>query len=181
MAKPIANPQIALKPQDLVVLLRLSLGKDVMPTYAQLADELGITASEIHASLGRAQLAQLVYKNAQNKPCLVFEAFKQFVLHGARYAFPAMRGEMTRGVATLYAAPPLKDMIVQPNDPPPVWPSATGDVRGMALQPLYPSVPNAAQRNPALYELLVLFDALRAGSARERALAQDMLSERLSA
>jgi hypothetical protein len=29
--------------------------------------------------------------------------------------------------------------------------------------------------------LLVLFDALRAGSARERALAQEMLSERLSA
>lgn len=181
MAKPISNPQIALKPQDLVVLLRLSLAKDSLPTYAQLADELGITASEIHASLGRAQLAQLVYKNAQNRPCLILEAFKQFVLHGARYAFPAMRGEMTRGMATLYAAPPFKDKIVQPNEPPPVWPSGTGDVRGITLHPLYPSVPGAAQRNPDLYELLVLFDALRAGSARERNLAQEMLSERLSA
>lgn len=181
MAKPITNPQIALKPQDLVVLLRLSLCEDAMPTYAQLADELGITASEIHACLGRAQLAQLVFKDADAKPHLVREAFKQFVLYGARYAYPAVRGEMTRGVATLYAAAPLKDKIVQPNDPPPVWPSGTGEMRGMALQPLYPSVPNAAQRNPALYELLVLFDALRAGSVRERNLAQEMLSERLSA
>lgn len=181
MARPITNPQIALKPQDLVVLLRLSLCQDVMPTYAQLADELGITASEIHASLGRAQQAQLVFKNVDAKPRLVREAFKQFVLHGARYVYPAVRGEITRGVATLYAAPPLKDIIAQPNDPPPVWPSGTGNVRGMTLQPLYPSVPHAAQRNPALYELLVLFDALRAGSARARNLAQEMLSERLSA
>jgi hypothetical protein len=46
---------------------------------------------------------------------------------------------------------------------------------------LYPNVPYAAQRNPALYELRVLFDALRAGSAREKNLAHDMLSTRLGA
>jgi hypothetical protein len=51
----------------------------------------------------------------------------------------------------------------------------------MTLEPLYPSVPDAAKRNPALYGLLVLFDALRAGSARERNIAQEMLGERLSA
>jgi hypothetical protein len=181
MAKPIINPQVTLKPQDLVVLLRLSLCEGAMPTYAQLAKELGITASEIHASLGRAQQAQLVFKNEEGKPQLVCEAFKQFVLHGARYAFPGIRGEMTRGVATLYAAPPLRDKIVQPSEPPPVWPSGDGNLRGMALYPLYPTVPDAANRNPALYELLVLFDALRAGSPRERNLAQEMLSERLSA
>ncbi|MEZ5494680.1 MAG: hypothetical protein R3E61_08965 [Pseudomonadales bacterium] len=49
----------------------------------------------------------------------------------------------------------------------------------MTLYPLYPSVPEAALRNPALYELLVLFDAVRAGSARERALAIPMLEARL--
>lgn len=46
--------------------------------------------------------------------------------------------------------------------------------------PLYPTAPLAAARNPSLYELLVLFDAIRAGSARERALAVQLLDERWS-
>ena len=51
--------------------------------------------------------------------------------------------------------------------------------RGIAFHPLYPSVPEAAQRNPALGELLALFDAVRGGSAREQALALILLEERL--
>jgi hypothetical protein len=37
----------------------------------------------------------------------------------------------------------------------------------------------AAAHNAALYELLVLFDAVRGGSPRERALALGLLGERL--
>ena len=64
-------------------------------------------------------------------------------------------------------------------DPVPVWPYKNGKARGIAFYPLYPSVPEAAGRNEALYELLVLFDAVRGGSARERALAIDELDKRL--
>jgi hypothetical protein len=160
------------------VLLRLSLA-DAMPTYAVLADELGLGASEVHAAIARAQAAQLVFKDASGEPQLVRHALLTFVLHGARYAFPAVRGEMTRGLPTVYAAPPLDTLIKQPNELPFVWPDKLGEVRGMALYPLYPKVTVAAKNNPALYELLVLFDALRAGSAREQGLAQAMLSERL--
>ncbi|MDO9232761.1 MAG: hypothetical protein Q8N02_02845 [Methylotenera sp.] len=181
MANSKSNEQIALKPQDLVVLLRLSLEAESMPTYAALGLELGLAASKVHASLVRAQQAQLVFKDADGKPRLVREALRQFVLFGARYAFPAVRGEVTRGLPTLYAASPIKEKILAPSELPPVWPDKNGTVRGMALYPLYPNVPYAAQGNPALYELLVLFDALRAGSARERTLAQDLLNERLSA
>lgn len=181
MARQKSNPQVSLKPQDLVVLLRLTLEAEAMPTYAVLALELGLTSSEIHAGLARAQQAQLVFKGEDGKPRLVREALRQFVLHGARYAFPAVRGEVTRGLPTLYAASPIKEKIIAPNELPPVWPDKNGKVRGMTLYPLYPSVPYAAERNPALYELLVLFDALRAGSARERGIAQDLLNERLGA
>ena len=62
-----------------------------------------------------------------------------------------------------------------------VWPHAEGPVRGIALIPLYPSVPAAALRNPALYENLALFDALRMGRARERNLATTFFEERLAA
>lgn len=175
-----SNPQIVLRPQDVVVLLRLSLESGAPPTYAALAQELSLTASEVHAGLERASIAQLARKDRGGKAFVVSEALKLFVLHGACYAFPATRGEATRGMPTGYAAPPLVDKIVQPNEPVPVWPHKNGQVRGVAFYPLYPTVPDAAARNPVLYELLVLFDAIRGGSMRERALASQMLEQRLA-
>ena len=174
-----SNPQVVLRPQDLVVLLRLSLESGTAPTYAVLADELSLTASEIHAGLNRAVLAQLARKDLAGKTIVVREALRLFVQHGARYVFPATHGAPTRGMPTSYAAAPLKDKIVQPNEPIPVWPHKSGPVRGVAFYPLYPTVPEAAGRNPALYELLILFDAVRRGSARERALAIELLDQRL--
>lgn len=181
MYRPKSNPQVVLRPQDLVVLLRLSLEKGPPPTYAALGGELGLTASEVHAGLERATLAQLARKDSSGKASVVREALRMFVQNGARYSFPATRGEMTRGLPTGYAAPPLKDKIVQPTEPPPVWPHKAGSVRGFAFYPLYPTVPEAAARNPALYELLALFDAVRGGSQRERAIAVALLDERLAA
>ena len=174
-----SNPQIVLRPQDLVILLRLALTPDEVPTYAALAAELGMTASEIHAGVERAVQARLAHKGSAGKPAVARQALKQFVVHGASYAFPALRGETTRGLPTGYAAPPLKERIVQPNEPPPVWPHKDGAARGVAFYPLYPTVPEAAGRNPALYELLALFDAIRGGSARERALAAELMGQRL--
>lgn len=174
-----SNPQVTLRPQDLVVLLRLSIEQsEPAPTYAALSEELSLTASEIHAAVDRAVTAQLARKDERGKPRVILEALRLFVQHGARYCFPATRGELTRGMPTSHAAQPLKDKIVQSNEPVPVWPHKSGSVRGMAFIPLYPTVPEAAERNPILYELLVLVDAIRGGSPRERALAMKMLDER---
>lgn len=106
-------------------------------------------------------------------------ALREFVLHGAKYSFPPSMGSTTRGIPTGYAAPPLRELIMQPDEPPPVWPHPDGQTRGVALYPLYPTVPSAAARDESLYECLALFDALRAGAARERELAHQLLSERL--
>ena len=95
--------------------------------------------------------------------------------HGARYCFPATQGGLSRGVPTGYAASPLSEQIRPGHDPPPVWPWKKGTARGISFHPLYPSVPEAAERNPALGELLALFDAVRGGSAREQALALALL------
>ena len=179
MPRAKSNPQLVLKPQDLVVLLRLALETRPAPTYASLADELKLTASEIHAGMERAVLARLAYKDAAGKPSVVRAALREFVQHGARYAYPAIQGGVTRGMPTGYAAPPLKDKFVQPRELPPVWPYKNGSVRGTAFYPLYPTVPEAAMKNPSLYELLVLFDAVRGGSARERNMASKMIGERL--
>lgn len=174
-----SNPQIVLRPQDLVVLLRLALERGPAPTYAALASELCMTASEIHGAVERATAAQLAHKDTNGKPNVIFAALRSFIQHGARYCFPATRGSLARGVPTGYAASPLKETIMPGTDPVPVWPYKDGTVRGITLQPLYPSVPEAAMRNPQLYELLALFDAVRGGSLRERALAIELLEKRM--
>jgi hypothetical protein len=62
----------------------------------------------------------------------------------------------------------------------PVWPDPEGEVRGEELRPLYRSAPGAARKDPALYELLALVDAIRGGRARERNLAVEELKGRLA-
>jgi hypothetical protein len=113
----------------------------------------------------------------QNKPNL--SALEEFLLHGLKYAFPAEHGQVTRGVPTSHAAEPLKSEISAGSELPPVWPWSQGKTRGVALEPLYRTVPIAALRDPQLYEYLALVDAIRDGRARERKLAERELVKRL--
>lgn len=170
---------MTLKPQDVVVVLKLALAEGRRSTYANLASQLGISASEVHAAAKRAETARLLTPDKRG-PRPNRRALLEFVLHGVRYAFPAVRGALTRGVPTSYAAPPLDSIIVQPDEPPPVWPYAKGSVRGYELSPLYANAPEAALRDPKLYELLTLIDALRDGRARERQIAEKELTARLA-
>lgn len=107
-------------------------------------------------------------------------ALREFVLHGARYSFPPVQGSVVRGVPTAYAGPSLRELFGTSDEPIPVWPYPKGSARGVALQPLYPSVPRVTQSDPQLYDLLTLFDALRIGAARERELAIAQLSRKLA-
>jgi len=166
-----------LRPLDLVVLLRLSL-ENGRPPYLQLANALHLYPSEVYASIKRARASQLV-QGAEQQDRLNRSALLEFLLHGVRYAFPPVRGSLTRGVPTAYAAHPLKRSIAPGSDPPPVWPYSEGPVRGIGFAPLHKNVPRAALADPRLYELLALVDALRGGRARERTLAARELAKRL--
>ena len=59
-------------------------------------------------------------------------------------------------------------------------PFIDGPHRGPEIKPLYPTAPEAASEDPALYQLLTLVDAIRTGRSRERRLAQARLTEALS-
>lgn len=166
-----------LKPQDVVILLKLVTTGDQQWSFSSLASELGMSPSEVHSGIGRAAAARL-YDPQRKLPIL--KALLEFLVHGVKYSFPPDKGQFTRGVPTSYAAPPLNALIAQPNDPPPVWPDPEGKVRGYEFSPLYRSVPKAVERDNALYELLALVDAIRDGRARERELAVKELTARLS-
>jgi DNA-binding Lrp family transcriptional regulator len=169
---------MALKPQDIFVVLKIVANGSRRAPYAELADTLGMSASEAHASVQRAVQSHLLHgPEMQHRPNPV--ALEEFLVHGLRYAFPAEHGEFTRGVATSYAAEPLRKLIARGNDPIPVWPSVEGKERGVAFSPLYRTAPIAALRDPAFYEFLALADALRDGRARERKIAENELHRRL--
>jgi hypothetical protein len=168
---------MTLKPQDIVVLLKILKAGDKRPTYAQLAGDLYMSPSEVHASIRRARAARLIY-GPDLGDRVNAKALAEFLIHGIRYAFPAEKGGLTRGMPTASAAEPLSHKMTQ-EEPGPVWPFEHGLKRGYAFLPLYKKVPQAALKDPQLYQLLALVDALRDGSARERELAKRELSARL--
>lgn len=98
----------------------------------------------------------------------------EFALHGAKYAFPAVKLPLAVGVPTSHSAPAFAGVFA-PGSTDFVWPHPNGSVRGVGIEPLHPSVPFAAMQDARLYEMLALFDALRVGKARERGMALERL------
>jgi hypothetical protein len=165
-----------LKPQDVVVLLKLASRADAEWTYPVLAVELGMSASEVHASVKRAMQSRLIDASRRvNRSGLL-----EFLVHAVKYVFPAERGGVTRGVPTAHSAPPLNSNFRSTTEMPTVWADPEGTMRGEELKPLYSSVPKAARADADLHEWLALVDAVRAGRGRERELAVKELQKRLS-
>lgn len=169
-----------LKPQDVVVALKLCTYPDARPPISIIASDLSLSPSEVHGAMGRLRASRLLHGPAlKDRPNI--SSLEEFLIHGLKYAFPAEHGDVTRGVPTSYAAEPLKSELSLSNDLPPVWPWPEGDTRGVGLEPLFKRVPQAALRDSDLYQLLALVDAIRDGRARERKMAERDLVRRLRA
>lgn len=164
-----------IKGQDVLILLKLLQEHDHW-TVRSLGDSLGLDPAGVHRALKRLERAGLV--DAGDHRVNRSNA-EEFLIHGLKYLFPARQAGLTRGVPTAWAAPPLADELVQVDEPPPVWPDARGELRGVAVQPLHEKAVQAARRDPALGEQLALLDAIRLGDGRVRSVAAERLSERL--
>lgn len=162
-----------LKPQDIAVLLKILVTEDGW-TIAGLSKGLYLSASEVHAALGRTQKAGL-FNSDQRKVNVL--ALEEFLVHGIRYVFYISNSGLARGVPTSIAAPPLFGTHFGEVDVPPVWPHQLGSVRGYIVEPLYKTLPDAAAADTKLYMLLALTDALRESSPRVRNVATKVLHE----
>ena len=167
---------LQLKPQDVLILLKLLKSTSPRRRLLDLAHELALSQSEVSQALERLRIAQLV--SDDKKEPLRRNAF-EFLIHAVKYAFPARLGPVQRGIPTAHAAPPLSEKIICDDQGKYVWPTSEGNVRGHSVLPLYPSVPHAAGKDSELYELLALVDALRVGRAREQKLAAEELEKRI--
>ena len=171
-----------MRPQDVPILLKIAthwgnrsggfLKRPLL--QKKIAMELRISPSEVTESLARSAFAGL-YDPDQKR--VMSRALLEFLQYGLKYVFPQQPGALVRGIPTAHSAKPLADLIQ--SGEPYVWPSADGTVRGQAIEPLYPTIVQAVDNDPSLYEMLALVDAIRVGKSREVSLAVDELSKRL--
>lgn len=184
-----------MKSQDIVVLLKLvslqdqekqgahlRLGSHHDDAYSVrgLESLLGISKTEINASIKRSSSSGLITKDRDSgRPKINRRNLLNFIVHGLKFAFPAKPGGITRGMPTAFAAPMLKGQLISAGEYIFVWPFAEGRDTGQSIKPLFKSVPEAAQKDEQLYEYLALVDAIRLGNQRETNLASERLSERL--
>lgn len=164
-----------MKPQDIVILLKIITYKGEDWTNAKLANDLKISASEISGALERCRVAKLIDNVKKNVNVLAME---DFLIYGFKYVYPSQPGAIVRGVATSFSAEPIKSKISQSVDLF-VWPYKYGTDKGQSIEPLYRTVPEVCMEDSALYELLVIIDTLRMGRTREVEIAIEELKLRL--
>lgn len=168
------NKHNGMRPQDVVVLLKIATLEDQTWFGKDLAAALFISPSEVSESLNRSSFAGLL---DNDKRKLMRQSFLEFLEHGFKFVFPIQPGPIVRGIPTAHSAAPLNKLIQSKEFY--VWPDALGDHRGQAIEPLHPGVVKAAKVDPELYELLSLLDALRIGRTREKQIALKELRNRL--
>lgn len=142
-----------------------------------LAASTGISKSEVSAALKRCSDIGLAKLDRYTQlPAVNRTGLWEFLVYGLRYVYPVKLGELTRGITTGVGAPIFANQLMSGGDLLPVWPDPTGNTKGLAITPLFKTVPFAVKRDPHLYALLALTDALRLGKPRERNFAAEKLS-----
>lgn len=186
-----------IKGQDIVVLLKLACLQDQRNgryvdesvhhghfsdpySVRNLEIQLGISKTEVNASIKRSLFSGLALRSRSSGHVQPHRrSLQDFIVYGLKYVFPVKPGGMVRGVPTGFDAPMLYDKLGRGGEYIHVWPSATGEMIGQAVAPLFKSVPDAVRSDALLYEYLALIDAIRLGGQRESSLAANHLSQRL--
>ncbi|MGX9943172.1 hypothetical protein ACTG4Q_11935 [Bradyrhizobium denitrificans] len=187
-----------MKSQDIVVLLKLAsledgakengyepppagpFGGEDPYSVRGLETALGISKTEISASLKRSIASGLAIRDRKtDRPRPNRRLLCEFIVHGVRFVFPAKLGTTQRGVPTAFAAPVLRESLHSAGSLIFVWPYARAKEMGQSLEPLFKSVPEAAEKDHRLYAYLALIDAIRLGNSRESNHASDLFKQRL--
>jgi len=149
-------------------------------TARALEKQTGISKTQLNLALNRCYDIGLARRDRKTGvPRANTRPLYDFIIHGLKYVFPTKPGELVRGIATSFAAPVLKGKLLSGGDYELVWPDAQGNTKGLKVDPLFKTATYAAKRNPDMYALLALIDAIRLGQPRENHLAGEMLKDLL--
>lgn len=163
--------QPSLRPFDIAVALRLVLVPE--DRYEPLAIALATSTSAVHRAVARLQQAGICPPGSRT----VHEtALHEFLVYGARYAFPAVRGPETMGLPTAGAHPDLT-VVLGGDDGARilVWPMEGGPLRGESLVPLFNGLTKVVSRDARLHTMLACVDGIRVGTALQRRAAGEFM------
>jgi len=152
-----------MRPQDIVILLKLIVDSDQEVKIKDLSLKLFISASEVSESLNRSAIAGLI--DAQSRQ-VNREAFLKFLEFGLPYVFPAQLGPVMQGMFTAHSESSL--YLSFSSEEKLVWADEQGKERGQTIMPLYPTVVKAVKKDRILYKLLALCDIIRIGSSSDK-------------
>lgn len=159
-----------MRPQDPVVLLKIISQQTDSWQYRDLAYSLFMSTSEVAESLNRSHLAGLI---DESKKKVHRQSLMEFLQYGLQYVFPQIPGSMVTGIPTAHSHPFYCRYFKSEMNY--VWPDENGNIRGLAIQPLYKNVVKAVQMDDKLYLLLASLDIIRVGRVRELKIAIEEL------
>lgn len=163
-----------MRPQDVVVLLKIIAMEGQAWQNKDLASKLYISGSEISKSLVRSELAGLI---SHDRRRVFRQSLMEFIQHGLHYVFPALPGGMSNGILTGHSHPVVAEKFHPELKY--VWPDASSYDRGLSIQPLYPTVVKAVKEDETLYKLLAMIDVIRVGRVREMKFAIEELKKHI--
>jgi hypothetical protein len=155
-----------MRPQDIVILLKILTCDKKDWQYRDLASELSISVSEISESLNRSHIAGLI---DESKRRVHRQSLLEFIQHGLHYVFPQVPGTLVTGIPTGHSHPFFKNLITAELEY--VWPYDKGTTRGLSVAPLYSGATLAVGKDEQLYKWLACIDVIRVGRAREKKIA----------
>ncbi len=155
-----------MRPQDIVVLLKIISKGDAPWRFQDLSKELFIRQSEISESLNSNLFAGLI--NGEKRK-VHRQSLLDFIEYGLRYLYPANSDSMVYGIYTAHSHPFMQQQFKSEINY--VWPAERGPLRGLSIEPLYKDVVKAVISDEKLYKMLALIDILRVGRMRELPIA----------
>lgn len=161
-----------MRPQDIVLLLKILTVQTPDWQYRDLAAALYLSTSEIAESLNRSHIAGLI---DESKRKVHRRSLMEFIQHGLHYVFPQVPGTLVTGIATAHSYPFYERLFKSEMNY--VWPDDNGNMRGLAIQPLYHSAVKAVKQDELLYKLLASIDIIRVGRVRELKIAIEELQK----
>lgn len=163
-----------MRPQDIVVLLKIVLMEKRDWQFQDIARTLYISPAEVSESLHRSSRAGLVNHERRKVHQM---SFFEFLQYGMPFVFPQSPGPMSKGMATGHSHRYFSNSIIYNELY--VWPEAGGKDYGQAIEPFYPNKVKAAKQDDNLYEALAMLDVIRTGRTREKKIAIDYLNRLL--
>ena len=151
-----------MRPQDIVILLKMLTIEISSWQYRDLASSLSISISEVSESLNRSHSAGLVDESRRKVYRL---NLMEFIEHGLHYVFPQQPGRMVTGIPTAHSHPFYQNLFVSEIQY--AWEDENGTIRGLSIEPLYKTVVQAARQDELLYKILASIDIIRVGRTRE--------------